>query len=134
MPVEETDVHVDASPNPLDQGKHFEPNLALEAAQDLLRTDTVAFGDPAAQAAKMTGMPAAGATAGRLPRSDLIFRREEPASPPESARRSRLSAGSVRGIAAHGGTDPACRIACRLLRSPWPWPIVSFPSPTGSPS
>ena len=63
MPVKETDVHVDAAANLLDQGKYYEANLALKAAQDLLQTDTVAFGDTAAQAAKMTGVPAAAAPA-----------------------------------------------------------------------
>lgn len=63
LPIKETDVHVDAAANLLDQGKYYEANLALKAAQDLLQTDTVAFGDTAAQAAAMTGMPAAGTTA-----------------------------------------------------------------------
>lgn len=57
MPIKETDVHVDAAATLLDQGKYYEANLALKAAQDLLQTDTVSFGDTAAQAAKMTGMP-----------------------------------------------------------------------------
>ncbi len=59
MPIKETDVHVDAAAGLLGQGKYYEANLALKAAQDLLHTDTVVFGDTAAQAAKATGMPAA---------------------------------------------------------------------------
>ena len=61
MPIKETGVHVDAAASLLDQSKYYEANLALKAAQDLLRTDTVAFDDPAAEAAKVTGVPAAGA-------------------------------------------------------------------------
>ena len=60
MPIKATDVHVDAAVNLLDQSKYYEANLALKAAQDLLQTDTVVFGDTPAQAAKMTGMPATG--------------------------------------------------------------------------
>ena len=60
MPIKETDVHVDAAANLLDQGKYYEANLALKAAQDLLQTDTVTFDDPAAQTAKTAAMPAAG--------------------------------------------------------------------------
>ena len=63
MPIKQTDVHVDAAASLLDQGKYYEANLALKAAQDLLQTDTVVLGDTAAQAAKMTGMPAANAPA-----------------------------------------------------------------------
>ena len=63
MPIKETDVHVDAAATLLDQGKYYEANLALKAAQDLLQTDTVAFGDTPAQAASMTGMAPAGASA-----------------------------------------------------------------------
>lgn len=61
MPIKETDVHVDAAANLLNEGKYYEANLALKAAQDLLQADTVAFDDTAAQAAKVTGMPAAAA-------------------------------------------------------------------------
>ena len=61
MPIKATDTHVDTAASLLDQGKYYEANLALKAAQDLLRTDTVAFADPAAQAAKATGLPPAGA-------------------------------------------------------------------------
>lgn len=63
MPIKETDVHADAAASLLDEGKYYEANLALKAAQDLLQTDTVTYGGSAAQAAKMTGMPAAGAAA-----------------------------------------------------------------------
>lgn len=67
MPVKETDAHVDTAASLLDQGKYYEANLALKAAQDLLQTDSVMFGDTAAQAAKMTGMPAAGAASTASP-------------------------------------------------------------------
>ena len=63
MPVKATDAHVDTAASLLDQGKYYEANLALKAAQDLLQTDTVAFGDTPAQAAEATGMPAAAAPA-----------------------------------------------------------------------
>ena len=67
MPVDGTDTHVKAATTLLDQGKYYEANLALKAAQDLVQTDTVAFDDSAAQAAKMTGVPAATASGAPAP-------------------------------------------------------------------
>ena len=63
MPVDGTTVHVTAAENLLNQGKYYEANLALKAAQDLVQTDTVMLGDTPAQASKITGVPAAGAKA-----------------------------------------------------------------------
>ena len=63
MPVNGTTVHVTAAENLLNQGKYYEANLALKAAQDLVQTDTVMLGNTPAQASKITGVPAAGAKA-----------------------------------------------------------------------
>ena len=63
MPVDGTTVHVTAAENLLNQGKYYEANLALKAAQDLVQTDTVMLGDTPAQASKITGVPAAVAKA-----------------------------------------------------------------------
>ena len=67
MPIKETNVHAEAAATLLDQGKYYEANLALKAAQDLLRTDTVAFGDTPAQAAQVTGLPATSAAPAAAP-------------------------------------------------------------------
>lgn len=71
MPLKETNVHADAAATLLDQGKYYEANLALKAAQDLLRTDTVAFGDTPAQAAQVTGLPATGSVQAGSPAGTL---------------------------------------------------------------
>ena len=63
MPVDGTTVHVTAAENLLNQGKYYEANLALKAAQDLVQTDTIMLGDTPTQASKIMGIPAAGAKA-----------------------------------------------------------------------
>ncbi len=63
MPVDGTETHVTAAENLLDQGKYYEANLALKAAQDLVQTDTLLLGDTPAQASKVAGVPAAGTSA-----------------------------------------------------------------------
>ena len=59
MPLDATMTHVTEAETLLKQDKYYEASLALKAAQDLVQTDTVDFIDPSAQAAKLSGLPAA---------------------------------------------------------------------------